>query len=169
MKLATTIAGLTLAVAAAYSTPAIAQYQVDPSAPAARCQASLPMSELALRKRPLTMQNDSTTDSAWITCAFPFDAYNNFAVMVDAYFTNYSDVEQTLTCSGVTGYEGGDNEYVSLSATLAPGANGEDGNLYWVDTDFEEGGMGTGLVMINCLVPPGVGINDTYIWAAQPQ
>jgi len=171
MKLATTIAGLTLAMAAAYSMPATAQeVHYSPAAPTARCQASVAMSELALRKRPLAIQNNSTTDGAWVTCGFEYDtsqSINGGAILVDAYFTNYSDTTQTLICSGVTGYEGGVNEYVGFSLEMAAGASGEDGNLFWFDTDFEGGGMEEGLVMINCYLPPGVGINDTYVYWAE--
>jgi len=173
MKLAPIFAGLTLAVAAVYSMPTAAQAVMhgSPSAPSARCQASLPMSELAIRKRPLTIQNDSTTQAAWITCGFEFDALtaiDSSAQLVDAYFTNYSDDEATVTCSGVTGVEGGDNEYVSLEIAIPAGGGGDDGNLFWFADDFEGGGMETGLVMINCILPPGVGINDTYVyWATE--
>lgn len=173
MKLATTFAGLTLAIAAAYSAPAVSQtMHANASGPTARCQASVAMSELAIRKRPLAMQNNSTTDGAWITCAFPFDTYEaieNSGEMVDAYFWNYSSTEKTVTCSGVTGSEGGDNEYVSVSVDIPANSGGiEDGNLFWVADDFEGGGMETGLVMINCYLPPGTGINDTYVyWASE--
>lgn len=181
MKLATTFAGLTLAIAAAYSAPAVSQtIHANSSGPTARCQASVAMSELAIRKRPLAMQNNSTTDGAWVTCAFPFDsgaAIENSAELVDTYFWNYSSTEKTVTCSGVTGWEGGDNEYVSLSLDIPANSGGtedanednvDDGNLFWSATDFEGGGMGSGLVMINCYLPPGTGINDTYVyWASE--
>ena len=171
MKLATTFAGLTLAIAAAYSVPATAQVvHGNPAAPAARCQASLPMSELAIRKRPLTIQNDSTTTGAWVTCGFEYDAaaaINNSALLVDAYFTNYSGTDQELTCSGVTGYQHGENEYVGQTITLPANSGEDDGNLWWLDTDFEGGGMETGLISINCYLPPGVGINDTYVYWAE--
>src|SRR5690606_17862344 len=72
----------------------------------------------------------------------------------------------TVTCSGVTGWNGGDNEYVAFSIDVpSRSTDPEDGNLYWLDTDFEGGGMETSLVAISCLLPPGVGINDTYIWS----
>lgn len=83
--------------------------------------------------------------------------------MVDAFFTNYSDTTVTLTCSGVTGFEGGANEYVSLSVEIPPHTGNDDGNLFWFEDDFEGGGMGTGLISINCRLPAGVGINDTYL------
>lgn len=169
MKLATTIAGLTLAVAAVYSTPTAAQeipFHTYAASPVARCQGSLPVFESLLRKRPLAIQNDSS-EPTWIACGFELDAYNadtGGAVMVDAFFTNYSDTAVTLTCSGVTGFEGGANEYVSLSVEIPPHTGNEDGNLFWFEDDFEGGGMGTGLISINCRLPAGVGINDTYVW-----
>ena len=180
MKLATTFAGLTLAMAAAYSAPAISQSLYgSPSAPTARCQASVAMSELAIRKRPLAMQNNSTDEGAWVTCSFPIatDVFvETSPVLMDAYFWNYSSQEKTVICSGVTGYEGGENEYVALSTTIPANSGGiedvnedgeDDGSLFWLDTDFEGGGMETGLVMINCYLPPGTGINDTTVYWAE--
>lgn len=179
MKLATTFAGLTLAIASAYSAPAVSQTVYGaPSAPTARCQASVAMSELAIRKRPLAMQNNSETDGAWVTCAFPVslnvsEEVAGSPVLVDAYFWNYSTTEKTVTCSGVTGWEGGENEYVGLSVDIPANSGGmedanedgmDDGNLFWYDTDFEGGGMSTGLVMMNCYLPPGTGVNDTYVY-----
>lgn len=169
MKLATTIAGLTLAVAAVYSVPAAAQeFHVNASQPAARCQGSLPVFETQIRKRPLAVQNEGTS-STFITCAFEMDAgeatINESAILLDTYFTNHSGAPAEVTCTAVTGYAGGDNEYVSFS-TVVPTeiVEPDDGNLYWEDADFEGGGMETSLIAISCSLPAGVGINDTYIW-----
>lgn len=167
MKLATTIAGLTLAVAATYSIPATAQsLHANSSQPVARCQGALPAFETAIRKRPLAIQNEGSTAS-YVTCGFEFDsgaAVDNASFLVDTYFTNNTDAVATVTCSGVTGYAGGENEYVSMSAELEPNGSGGEGNLYWFDSDFEGGGMQSGLVAINCRLPAGVGINDTYVF-----
>lgn len=169
MKLATTIAGLTLAVAAAYSTPTIAQeVHANASQPAARCQGALPNFEVGLRKRPLAVQNVGTT-SMFVTCGFEFDAYESIsgALLVDAYFTNTTDAPATVTCTAVAGYEGGVTENVNLSIEIPAGAGGDDGNLYVFDEDFESGAMATGLVAFSCRLPGGVGINDTYVyWAS---
>ncbi|NLA68707.1 MAG: hypothetical protein GX856_10795 [Gammaproteobacteria bacterium] len=172
MKLATTIAGLTLAVAAVYSVPATAQeFHANASQPAARCQAALPVFDGQIRKRPLSVQNEGTR-GAFITCGFEFNAGNavNFApVMVDTYFYNANDADATVTCTGVTGWNGGDNEQVALELVIpSRSTDPTDGNLTWFDTDFEGGGMETSLIAISCLLPPGVGINDTYIWWEVP-
>lgn len=169
MKLATTFAGLTLAIAAACSIPAVAQtLHANASQANARCFASGPVSAAQLWARPLAIDNVGTSD-AWITCGFEFDAGNAIdfsALMVDAYFTNNGDADATVSCAGVTGWQGGDTENVDFDIVVPPNNTSEEGNLYWLDTDFEGGGMETGLVAINCRLPAGVGINDTYVWWA---
>ena len=169
MKLASTIAGMTLAVAAAYSVPAVAQeYHVNASQPAARCQSALPVFDTVLRKRPLAVQNEGAT-STFISCAFEMDGgeatIDNSAILLDTYFTNFGETDTQVTCTAVTGYAGGENEYVSITVDVPTEIVEEtDGNAYWTDTDFEGGGMETSLIAISCNLPPGVGINDTYIW-----
>lgn len=168
MKLASGIAVLTIALASAYSAPSSAAIveHGNASNPVARCQGALPVFETSIRKRPLAVQNEGTSD-AFVTCSFEFDSVNaigNTATLVDTYFTNTSDTEQTMTCTAVTGFEGDlefPNEYVSQTFVIEPG---EQANPYWIDTDFEDGGLASGLVSISCNVPAGVGVNDTYIW-----
>src|SRR5690606_32531403 len=63
MKLATTIAGLTLAIAAVYSTPTAAQFHGNASQPVARCQGALPVFETQIRKRPLAIQNEGSAST----------------------------------------------------------------------------------------------------------
>lgn len=168
MKLVSTFAALTLAAAATYSVPAIAQtVHANGSQPAARCQGALPAFETAIRKRPLAIQNEGTS-SSFITCGFEFDSYeaiDNSALMVDTYFTNNTAAPVSLTCTAVTGWQTGDNEFVSLTEVIAPGAQSE--NMVWYAEDFAGGGLATGLVAISCNLPVGVGVNDTYIyWAS---
>lgn len=169
MKLATTIAGLTLAVAAAYSTPAVAQtIHANSAQPTARCQGALPAFETAIRKRPLAVQNEGTI-ATYVTCSFEFDAYeavDNSALLVDAYFVNNTEADVTVACTAVTGYAGGDNEYVSGSITIPAGGTMDEANLFWYADDFEGGGMATGLVSISCRLPQGAGVADTYVYWA---
>lgn len=171
MKLATTFAGLTLAIAAAYSAPAISQtIHANAAQPAARCQGALPNFETGLRKRPLAVQNIGTT-AMFVTCGFEFDAgaaIDNSALLVDTYFTNTTSEPATVTCTAVGGWEGGDTESINLSVEIPAGGGGEDGNIFVADTDFETGAMASGLVAFSCRLPGGVGINDTYVyWATE--
>lgn len=167
MKLATTIAGLTLAVAAAYSTPTAAQdLHANASQPTARCQGALPAFETAIRKRPLAVQNEGTI-ATYVTCSFEFDAYeaiDNSALLLDTYFVNNTEGDVEVTCSAVTGWAGGSNEYVSSSVTIPAGGTFEDANLFWFADDFAGNGMATGLVSMSCRLPQGSGVADTYIY-----
>lgn len=173
MKLATGIAVLTVAVAAAYAAPTSAQtapsLHSNASQPTARCQGALPVFETQIRKRPLAVQNEGSRNT-FVTCSFEFDSGNAVdfaATMVDTYFTNLSDEEADVTCTAVTGWQGGENEYVSFTTPVAPEGE-EQGNLFWVGDDFEGGGLETGLVSISCALPPGVGVNDTYVYWDEP-
>lgn len=161
MKLATGIAALSLAVASIYSAPsfAVAENKGSVSNPAARCQGALPAFETAIRKRPLAVQNEGTSN-AFITCSFEGDTYDATSVVgIDTYFTNNTAAAVTLSCTGVSGYQGGTNSFVSMSVSIP--ANGS-GNPFWVAQDFESG-LAEGLISISCSLPPGVGINDTYL------
>lgn len=170
MKLATGFALLTIAVASTYSISAnaVETDHANGSNPTARCQGALPAFETQIRKRPLAVQNEGTANS-FITCSFESDVGNaigNAPVLLDTYFSNNTAAAVSLSCTAVTGFQGGTNEYVNQTITIAPG---QSGNPFWADTDFENG-FASGLVSISCNIPPGVGINDTYIfWVADDQ
>lgn len=167
MKLATGFALLTIAVASTYSisASAVETDHANASNPVARCQSALPMFEKYIHNRPLAVQNVSNK-TAVITCSFEVDAGNaigNAPVLLDTYFSNSTNAPVNLTCTAVSGFKTGTNEFVSQTVTLEPGGQG---NPFWVDTDFENG-LGSGLITISCKLPAGVGINDTYIfWVA---
>lgn len=168
MKLVTGLAVLTVAVASAYSLPSSAAIELHGNAsnPAARCQGALPVFEMAIRKRPLAVVNEGTND-AFVTCGFEYDAVDaedNAPILLDTYFSNRTAAPVTVTCTAVTGFDTGVNEFVSLTTqSIAPGAQG---NLFWEAADFPDDGLLSGLVSISCNLPAGTAINDTYIWWA---
>jgi hypothetical protein len=170
MKLVTGFALLTIAVASTYSISAnaVETDHANGSNPAARCQGALPAFETQIRKRPLAVQNEGTANS-FITCSFEADVGNatgNAPVLLDTYFSNNTAASINLTCTAVTGFQGGTNEFVSKTVTMPAGG---DGNLFWADTDFDDG-FASGLVSISCNIPRGAGINDTYIfWVAEDE
>lgn len=166
MKLATGFALLTIAIASTYSISAnaVETDHANGTNPTARCQGALPAFETQIRKRPLAVQNEGTANS-FITCSFEYDVVNaigNSGVLLDTYFSNNTAAAVNLNCTAVTGFQGEDsvNEYVAQ--TIAIPANGH-ANPVWIDTDFENG-FASGLISISCNIPPGVGINDTYIF-----
>lgn len=166
MKLVTGLAVLTVAVASAYSLPSSAALELhgNGSNPAARCQGALPVFETAIRKRPLAIVNEGTSNS-FVSCGFEYDvvdAEDNAPDLLDTYFSNRSAAPITVSCTAVTGFDTGINEFVSLTTdTIAPGAQG---NLFWEAADFPNDGLLSGLISISCDLPAGAAINDTYIW-----
>lgn len=164
MKLATCMAVLIVTSAGAYSASAAAQSTIASSAanPAARCQGALPAFETAIRKRPLAVQNEGSKAS-FVTCSFEVDAYaaENGVLALDTYFTNTTAAPVSLTCTAVSGFAGGTNEFSSQTVSLVPGTQTE---VFWEAGDFTNG-LFDGLISISCALPPGVGVNDTYaVW-----
>ena len=130
------------------------------------CQGALPAFEGAIRKRPLAVQNEGTTN-AFVTCSFTTEYDDEsptlrVASYFGAYFINSSTTAKQVTCSGVAGYQtGASNTYVSKTITVA--ANGTaQAQLFFTPADNAGNGYHP-LVSISCNLLPGVGINDTYV------
>lgn len=161
MKLATSLAVLVVSVAGAYASSASAQDVRSSSANAtAHCQGALPAFETAIRKRPLAVQNEGSA-SAFVTCSYEADAFgsDNGILALDTYFTNNTTATVNLTCTAVSGFQGGTNEFVSKTTVLAPGSGA---NPFWQAAEFDNG-LFDSLISISCSLPPGVGINDSYV------
>jgi hypothetical protein len=131
---------------------------------AANCQGALPNFEGSIRKRPLGVQNEGTAAS-FVTCSF-VNQYDSDAQgeidYFDAYFINMGSAAATVTCTGVAGFETGvDNAYISKSITVAPNATVH--TLMHFDATDNGGESYYPLVSLSCRIPPGVGINDTYV------
>ncbi len=170
MKLATSLAVLVVSVAGAYASSASAQTATNLSSTAANatahCQGALPAFETAIRKRPLGVQNEGTAN-AFVTCSFEADAFaaEDGILSLDTYFTNTSAAAVNLTCTAVSGFEGGTNEFVSKTTPIAAGGQG---NPFWDAGEFTNG-LFEGLISISCAVPVGVAVNDSYVtWTEAP-
>jgi len=98
------------------------------------CQAALPVFDSNIRKRPLAVQNEGA-EGAFVTCAFTAQSSGLGPVTVVAANTGSSDA--TLTCTGVTGYNTGSNEYASK--TIVVPASGWQA-MQWTGADFDGGG-----------------------------
>lgn len=160
-----------VAVAAASLSPAAMAERIQRQAgiqgnATSNCQGALPSFEGAIRKRPLAVQNEGTTN-AFVTCSFvsEYDDESellNMASYFGAYFINRSATAKTVTCSGVAGYDTGEsNSYVSKTVTVAANSAAQ-AELFFTPED--NGGEGYHpLVSISCNLQPGIGINDTYV------
>lgn len=129
------------------------------ASPAERCQGALPSFEGSLRKRPLAVQNEGTSN-AFITCAFAVELSQAVpgSESLSTWYHNANATDVDLTCTAVSGYQTGTNEFVSETITITAGNQGQ---IFWEDADFASGIEG--LIAISCNLPPGVGVNDTYM------
>lgn len=161
MKLATGTTALSLALGMLLSAPVLAadEEHTLSASPADRCQGALPNFEGAIRKRPLAVQNEGTSN-AFITCAFATEGGQALAGSrsLSTWYFNANDAATDVTCTAVSGFQTGTNEFISQTVTINPG---EQGQIFWEDVDFE-GGLAD-LVAVSCNLAPGIGINDTYI------
>jgi len=132
--------------------------------PTAICQGALPNFEGAIRKRPLAVQNEGATPS-FVTCSF-LTGYNPEDWRQVNYFgfwlVNSTSTAKTVTCTGVAGFDTGtENTYVSKQVTVAPN-RAEQASMFFSAEDND--GLGYyPMVSMSCSIPPGVGINDTYV------
>jgi hypothetical protein len=167
------VSGLVLAVGAMLA-PITANAATSPrrliSNPAGVCQGALPAFETAIRKRPLAVQNEGTSN-AFVTCSFT--SQGNFGgsitnpTSVEVYFNSISGADVEISCTGVSGFVGGGNQFLVKNATAL--ANGSQAVLTWVAADFSgaPANFPSGLFSISCNIPPGGAINDTYVFFAE--
>lgn len=153
------IGGL-LVPADACSAPSTRVFRANPTA---FCQGALPAFETAIRKRPLAVQNEGTTN-AFVTCSFlsqgSIDSSTTNPNDVLVYFNSVSGTNVPISCTGVSGYAGGANEFV-VKSVIVP-ANGQ-AQITWNSADFAgaPANFPSGLFSISCNLPPGGAINDT--------
>ncbi len=124
------------------------------------CQTALPVFDGNIRKRPLAVQNEGRVP-AFVTCSFA--AQNTPLDSVTVFAFNGSDATVSFKCTGVTGGAGSaSNQYVVKTVSIP--ASDRDG-LAWIPADF--GGAatipGSGYFSVSCVLPPGLGINDSVV------
>lgn len=124
------------------------------------CQTALPVFDGNVRKRPLAVQNEGSSN-AFVTCSFTAQATD--ANLVTLIANNIGASPASLTCTAVTGLNTGANEYV-VKTVVVP-ASGWQG-MQWTGADFNGSPAkipGIGLFNVSCALPPGVGIGNSVI------
>lgn len=128
------------------------------------CQAALPAYDGLIRKRPLAVQNEGTAD-AFITCALTsVDAGAGNPEQVDIYARSNNGVAHTVTCTAVSGFAADTNQFVAKTITVP--ADGSQVRMTWLPADFTAttGTLPSKLLSASCVLPPGSGLNDTYVF-----
>lgn len=176
MKIVIGMLGAAIAVAASLPGAAragIEDIQVN-SNPTGLCQGALPSFDTSLRKRPLAVKNEGSSD-AFVTCSFTTlqqQSGSNSVLAPDvvsyfgAFFANSGSVDQTVSCTAVVGYENDpDVLYISKQALVKAGnvpGGSDDGFLFFYPEDADQTRFYQ-MVSMSCRLPAGVAINDTYV------
>ena len=124
----------------------------------AHCQGALPNFEGSIRKRPLGVQNEGTSN-AFVTCGVPTQGR---ITGLEVYATTFSGADAQVTCTAVSGWQGGSNDYVPMTVTTP--ANGNWAGMFWEPSDF--GGTDffpSNFVALSCNLAPGTGLNDFWL------
>lgn len=164
--------GLGLVMNATTARAAVMYYDFDSNA-VNYCQAFTPGPANTIRNRVVGAENVGTATMN-VACNFhsmfggasatnPSDLY--------VYFSNNNTTGSiTISCTLLTGFQaqGDANQYtVTKSVVVAPGLQG---GIEWHPADNPNAGatdFGTDLVGINCALPHGGVINDTYLYWQQ--
>lgn len=162
-------AALTLAIGSAFaassSQAALVNYVETANAPS-NCQAFTPGPSNTIRNRVVGSENIGTPIA--VACAFqkPYSATSTAPTRVDVYFSNNGTSSITINCTLLTGYQGDPGAVaINKSVTLPAGSQSTVFVSYTAadtpsstDTD-----LGAEQVGVNCTLPTGGVINDTYV------
>jgi hypothetical protein len=147
---AAAVAGLALSA----SAQAVTQQRVVISNATNYCQTALPVQDTNVRKRALTVVNEGS-GNAFVSCSYHSE---NAVQVAEIWFHNDNAVATDVTCTGVIGYNGNS---LTASQTVTIDPDGAQNFLDWDSTDF--GGSTSALFSLSCVLPPGVGLDDSYI------
>jgi hypothetical protein len=134
------------------------------------CQAFTPGPANTIRNRVVGSENVGPNP---MNVACDFHTTSNGAVGTTPptdlwiYFSNNTAADFTVSCTLLTGYQGQGSAYaVTKSATIAAGSQAVN-SLHWAPADNPTAGatsLGNVLVGVNCTLPVGAVINDTYLY-----
>jgi hypothetical protein len=122
------------------------------------CQAAMPAYEGNVRKRPLSLVNESEATS-YVTCALTTEEVSLNVTGFSTRLSNISSQPRTVSCTAVVGDELEGASYIVKSITLAPHA---DGTLAW-GTGDNNGLLFSKSVALSCALPPWVGLNRNRV------
>ncbi len=164
------VASIGLAMSAGNANAAVANHQFISNA-VNYCQNFVPGAGSQIRNRVIGVENVGGTTPV----ACNFHAMFNGATtslpprQLDVWFSNNGTAPITVTCTLLTGYqgEGGTTQYAvsKTTAPIAPGGTSQQRAL-WTPADNPVAGstnLGNYLIGINCSLPTGAVMNDTYL------
>jgi hypothetical protein len=162
-------ASLTLAIAGAFASmpadAAVVERGIAANAPA-HCQAFTPGPANTIRNRVVGSENVGATMN--VACSFEKEVAEGvgYVKSVHMYFSySGNQIETTVKCTLLTGWQGQAGAVaINKSVTFQQGFQG---TLVWSAGDTPDTGdtdLGADLVGVNCTLPTGAVINDTYLY-----
>lgn len=132
------------------------------------CQAFTPGPANTIRNRVVGSENVGPNV---MNVACSFQSFYNGTTSANpkaltVYFSNNTGADFTITCSLLTGYQGETGTYISTKSVIVPAGSLATKSLAWTAADNPVEGatnLGNQLVGINCTLPVGAVINDTYL------
>jgi hypothetical protein len=165
----TKTAVLTLAIAGCFAAghdvqAAMTGYSLISNAPA-HCQAFTPGAANTIRNRVIGSENVGPTMNVACTFETVFTATARPVYLVTMYFSNNGASAISVNCTLLTGYQGEAGAVMSnKSVTVSADERQRFINFTSADTsDPNDTTLGNSLVGINCALPTGAVINDTYV------
>lgn len=127
------------------------------------CQSALPVFDGVIRKRPLAIQNEGTSD-AFVTCPMTITSTGGSPTRAEIYASSNDSAVHTVSCTLVSGYSMGPRQ--AVTRTISVPADGQSTAMIWQAADFNGAPavFPSSLVSMSCLLPPGAGLNDTYLF-----
>lgn len=159
-------AGAVVALAALTPQPAHA-FKVTAQAVAV-CQAALPAFEGAIRKRPLAIQNEGTSN-AFVTCALNNPGNNvgtTFISIVQIYAQNLNSGSRSISCTAVNSSATASPDPIYASRTVQVSPSDSNSTLVEFAADDFPGSPSVlpgDTVSVSCTLVPGMGITGTVL------
>jgi len=132
------------------------------------CQGALPSFEGAIRKRPLAIQNEGSSN-AFVTCALNNTGYNagtTFISTVLIYAQNLNSSSRSITCTAVnsSATTSPDSLYVTRTVSVSP-SDTNSTLIEFAAADFpgSPAALPGDTVSVSCNLVPGTGITGTVL------
>lgn len=169
LKLGLLVAAIGVALPMGSADAAVVQHTFRSNA-VNYCQAFTPGPSNTIRNRVVGAENVGASPIA-VACNFHSmtNGTGTSPTGVEMWFSNNSAAPIQITCTLLTGWQGqgGTNQYTVTKTTgMIPGGGTVQDFLFWGVADNPNAGattLGSNLIGINCTLPTGGVLNDSYL------
>jgi hypothetical protein len=124
---------------------------------AGNCTPAYGPSEVAVRKRPLSVQNEGRVD-AFVTCSV---SSQGKPIRVEILLYSFDGARHDVSCTGVSGFVSWPSTIYMPTAFYVTGTSRY--GVYWDPASLGRTSFPSDLFSISCKIPPGAGISDLTV------